>query len=110
MEPGVEPEKAFGIRKVEWCARLHVSTVTQALGEGSLQALHVEATEDGEILCFPPSVLQAIGRLCDRYHQQSFTILQGVDGTVYLLLDDNGAGRRLWALEELHHNKSPDAS
>lgn len=87
--------------KIECCARLHLSTVLQALADSNLQALHVAAQEEGEILCFTPTMLHRVRTLCEQNANQSFSLLQGRDGSLYVMLDGKDYGRRLWSMDDL---------
>ena len=83
------------------CARVHLTTVVKALADTSLQELHVAAQEEGEILCFTPTMLERVRALCEQHTNQSFSLLQGRDGSLYVMLDGKGYGRRMWSLEDL---------
>ena len=58
------------------------------MGAAPGEELRVLAPEDGEMVCLGPSQLQAIKRLMEHRNARDFTLLQGRDGTLFLMLDD----------------------
>lgn len=61
------------------------------------------APEDGEIVCLKPAQLEGIKRLATQRAAPAFTLLQGRDGTLFLLLEVGAVEvcSRLTAVEDL---------
>ena len=91
------------MRRTELCSRVHVDTVNRHLASPEASGdLLVQALEDGEYVYLTRRQLRCISSLCRDRCAQSLTLLQGQDGTVYILLDAAGGigRRRIWLLDD----------